>query len=73
MFTDDGQARAFPVAAARAALDDGRPVSALGVTVVPDASGVRATREDGSEVVGHEAFWFAWSQFNPDTLLWQEG
>ena len=73
VITDDGQALAFPVAAARAALDDGRPVSALGVTVVPDASGVRATREDGSEVVGHEAFWFAWSQFNPDTLLWQEG
>jgi len=38
--------------------------------VVPDASGIRAQREDGSEVVGHEAFWFAWSQFNPDTLLW---
>ena len=70
VFTDDSQALAFPVADARAELDAGRPVNALGVTVVPDASGVRATREDGGEVVGHEAFWFAWSQFNPDTLLW---
>jgi hypothetical protein len=71
--TDDGQALAFPVEAARAQLDAGRPVSALGVTVVPDASGLRVTREDGSEVVGHEAFWFAWSQFNPETLLWSGG
>ena len=51
-------------------LEAGRPVSALGVTVVPDASGIRAVRDDGSEVVGHEAFWFAWSQFNPGTMLW---
>ena len=70
--TDAGEALAFPVAAARAELDAGRPVSALGVTLVTDASGVRAISKDGSEVVGHEAFWFAWSQFNPETLLWRE-
>ena len=70
--TDAGEALAFPVAAARAELDAGRPVSALGVTLVTDASGVRAIRMDGSEVVGHEAFWFAWSQVNPETLLWRE-
>ena len=73
VITDDGQAVAFPVAAARAALDAGRPVAALGVTLVADASGVRATRDDGSELAGHEAFWFAWSQFYPDTLLWATG
>lgn len=68
--TDEGTPLAFPVEAARAELEAGRPVSALGVTVVPDASGIRAVREDGSEVVGHEAFWFAWSQFKPGTQLW---
>lgn len=68
--TDDGTPLAFPVAAALAELEAGRPVSALGVSVVPEASGIRAQREDGSAVVGHEAFWFAWSQFNPDTRLW---
>ncbi|MFV2063419.1 MAG: DUF3179 domain-containing (seleno)protein [Chloroflexota bacterium] len=70
VITEDGAAIAFPVAAARSELDAGRPVVALGIVVVADASGVRATREDGSEVVGHEAFWFAWSQFNPDTVVW---
>jgi hypothetical protein len=70
VITDEGQAIAFPVADSRAELAAGRPVSALGVEVVPDASGVRAIREDGSEVAGHEAFWFAWSQFHPDTLVW---
>lgn len=24
----------------------------------------------GSEVTSQEAFWFAWSQFNPDTIVW---
>jgi len=70
VFAEDGSAIAFPVAQARAELDAGRPVAALGIVVVPDASGVRATREDGSEVAGHEAFWFAWSQFYPDTVVW---
>jgi hypothetical protein len=45
-------------------------VAALGIVVIADASGVRATREDGTELVGHEAFWFAWSQFHPDTAVW---
>ncbi len=70
VITDDGVAIAFPVADARAELDAGRPVVALGIVVVADASGVRATRKDGTEVVGHEAFWFAWSQFHPDTVVW---
>ncbi len=70
VITDDGAAIAFPVADARAELDAGRPVAALGIVVVADASGLRATRGDGTEVVGHEAFWFAWSQFHPDTLVW---
>jgi len=70
VISDDGVISAFPVAATRAELDAGRPVVALGIVVVVDASGVRATREDGTEVVGHEAFWFAWSQFHPDTVVW---
>ena len=70
VITDDGAAIAFPVAEARTELDAGRPVAALGIVVVADGSGVRATREDGTAVVGHEAFWFAWSQFHPDTALW---
>ncbi|MBA2632243.1 MAG: DUF3179 domain-containing protein, partial [Chloroflexi bacterium] len=24
----------------------------------------------GEELPAHEAFWFAWSQFHPETLVW---
>ena len=30
----------------------------------------KRTSDDGSDAGGHQAFWFAWSQFRPDTLLW---
>ncbi|MDG1339159.1 MAG: DUF3179 domain-containing (seleno)protein [Paracoccaceae bacterium] len=36
-----------------------------------DAGGIRAIGEDGQDVGSHQAFWFAWSQFHPDTVLWQ--
>ena len=70
VFADDGTAIAFPVEQAIAELAAERPVQLMGVVLVADASGVRAAREDGTEVVGHEAFWFAWSQFHPETLVW---
>ena len=66
----DGIPVAFDVAAARAVLTRGGTVEFEGISVVADGSGVRASLEDGSELAGHEAFWFAWSQFHPDTLLW---
>ncbi len=66
----DGTPLAFPVADAKFALDEGQPVELAGVVVVAGGDGLRAQRADGSEVVAHEAFWFAWSQFNPDTLVW---
>ena len=70
VIADDGTTVAFPVAAARAELATGRPVAAPGIDVVADGSGIRATRGDGSEIAAHEAFWFAWSQFHPETLVW---
>jgi len=70
VIADDGSPVAFPVAAARAVLEAGGAVEALGVVVIMDASGVRATDEGGAEMVGHEAFWFAWSQFHPETVVW---
>jgi len=27
---------------------------------------------DGSALGSHQAFWFAWSQFHPQTALWPE-
>ena len=68
---DDGTPVAFGVAAAAAALEAGRTVELGGVTLRPDGGGVRAVDADGNEIEGHQSFWFAWSQFMPDTLLWE--
>jgi hypothetical protein len=65
VIADDGTPIAFPVAAARRYLDDGGSIEALGVVVVADASGLRAL-----DRAAHEAFWFAWSQFHPATVVW---
>ena len=40
--------------------------------VILDAGGVRAISVDGTARPSHQAFWFAWSQFYPQTQLWNE-
>lgn len=69
-FTGDGVPVAFAVEDAVRALRDGRDVRIDGVAAVLDGDGIRLVDEDGDEVVSHEAFWFAWSQFHPTTALW---
>ena len=44
-------------------------VAAAGVELVADGGGLRA-RSRRRELPAHQAFWFAWSQFHPDTALW---
>ena len=67
----DGTPIAFGVDAAAAALEAGRTVELGGVTLRLDGGGVRAVDAAGNEIEGHQSFWFAWSQFMPDTLLWE--
>ena len=67
----DGGAVAFPVDVARTHLESGGTIVHQGVQVVADASGLTAIAADGTDPGVHEAFWFAWSQFHPDTQLWQ--
>lgn len=71
--TADGRPVAFDAARARTELAAGRPVTAEGVDVVADGGGLRARTPDGVELPAHEAFWFAWSQFHPGTVLWPAG
>jgi hypothetical protein len=71
--TPDGRFVAFPVDQAKAALDTGDEVELAGILLVPDGSGLRPVFTDGGETAGHQAFWFAWSQFHPETLLWAPG
>jgi len=64
----DGTPVAFPVMAASASLIAG-DIEFHGLTVrLEDA--IRVYDADGNELVSHEAFWFAWSQFHEGTLLW---
>jgi hypothetical protein len=66
---DDGTPVAFPAAAAREALAAGATVTLTGVAVLSDGGGLRAEFR-GEPIPSHQAFWFAWSQFHPGTLLW---
>ncbi len=68
--TPSGNALAFHSATARAALLDGQTVSADGVELRLVGGGLQAFTTDGEPIASHEAFWFAWSQFHPDTDLW---
>jgi hypothetical protein len=65
----DGRPIAFHVEAAVGLLTEGRAVTVDGIELRLDGSGVRAFR-DGADAGGHQAFWFAWSQFYPDTVVW---
>jgi len=66
----DGRPVAFAAERARAALDAGRPVSLAGVELALDGGGVGARGPGGDDLVPHQSYWFAWSQFHPDTALW---
>ncbi len=67
----DGVAVAFPSEAATAAIVAGGEVELAGVRLEESGDGLVALdAETGEPIAAHEAFWFAWSQFHPDTELW---
>jgi hypothetical protein len=67
----DGGAVAFPSDAASEAIAAGAEVVLDGVALVPDGDGLRSIdAASGEPLTAHEAFWFAWSQFHPDSALW---
>lgn len=69
---DDGTALAFPSEEATAAFNTGDVVELAGVALEQSGDGLVAVDlATGDAVVAHESFWFAWSQFHPDTLLWE--
>jgi hypothetical protein len=70
VMSPDGQAIAFPAELARATLLDGDDVLMEGVALTLDGGGLRAVTNAGDDLPTHQAFWFAWSQFRPDTLVW---
>lgn len=72
VITESGQPVAFQRSAALVALRGGSAISVANVRLELDAGGIKAVDADGEDVGSHQAFWFAWSQFYPQTTLWPE-
>ncbi|MFK7890204.1 MAG: DUF3179 domain-containing (seleno)protein [Granulosicoccus sp.] len=70
VISPSGTPLAFQLEQALLALDDGQQIKFAGVQLVRDGNGVRAVDDEGRDLGSHQAFWFAWSQFHPDTQLW---
>ena len=68
--TASGTPVAFQRSTALVALQQGREIAFENVRLELDAGGIRAVDVDGSDLGSHQAFWFAWSQFHPNTELW---
>ena len=69
--TASGKPIAFQRSAAMLALRDGVEIGFENVRLELVAGGIRAVDVDGTDLGSHQAFWFAWSQFHPDTELWK--
>lgn len=70
--TANGQPVAFQRSAALIALRQGTSIKVGDIRLKLDAGGIEAVDADGADVGSHQAFWFAWSQFYPETVLWPE-
>ncbi|MEM9355259.1 MAG: DUF3179 domain-containing (seleno)protein [Pseudomonadota bacterium] len=68
--TASGKPVAFQRSKAFVALKNGKEIAFENVRLKLDAGGIRAVDADGSDLGSHQAFWFAWSQFHPKTVLW---
>lgn len=72
VITASGKPVAFLRSKAFVALKKGDNIAFENVRLKLDAGGIRAVDADGSDLGSHQAFWFAWSQFHPQTALWPE-
>ncbi|MEM1387029.1 MAG: DUF3179 domain-containing (seleno)protein [Pseudomonadota bacterium] len=70
--TASGTPVAFQRAPAFVALSRGDEIAFENVRLELDAGGIKAVDADGSDLGSHQAFWFAWSQFHPETALWTQ-
>ena len=70
VITSSGDAIAFVVRAAHAALLRGEEITFDNVRLILDGGGVKAVGANGEDIGSHQAFWFAWSQFHPNTEVW---
>ena len=71
--TASGKPVAFQRSKALIALRAGEEIGVENVRLELDAGGVKVVDTGGKDLGSHQAFWFAWSQFYPETALWPEG
>lgn len=69
--TASGTPVAFQRSRALVALKRGQEIAFENVRLEIAAGGIKAVDADGTDLGSHEAFWFAWSQFHPETELWE--
>ncbi len=67
---ESGTPIAFHLPKAIDALVNDETIEFENIKLVLDGGGVKAVSKSGEDLGGHQAFWFAWSQFYPDTQLW---
>ncbi|MEM6407887.1 MAG: DUF3179 domain-containing (seleno)protein [Pseudomonadota bacterium] len=70
VITASGQPVAFQRSTALAALLRGEEIAVENIRLALDAGGIKAVDVNGKDLGSHQAFWFAWSQFHPNTELW---
>ncbi|MGH2759768.1 MAG: DUF3179 domain-containing (seleno)protein [Actinomycetota bacterium] len=69
--TPEGTAVAFPMEEAHRWLRTGKKIAAFGVELRLRAGGLAARSDRSPEsLIGQRAFWFAWSQFHPRSMIW---
>ena len=68
----NGRPLAIHVNSALGAIQRGEIVVIDDIRVVQSGDGLLAFDSDGNQITAHQAFWFAWSQFNPATDLWPD-
>jgi len=68
--TESGKPVAFQRSTALISLTRGDEIVFENVRLELDAGGIKAVDDKGADLGSHQAFWFAWSQFHPETDLW---
>ena len=70
IITASGKPVAFQRSKAFLTLKKGNSIVYEDVHLELDAGGIKAVDANGANLGSHQAFWFAWSQFHPETILW---
>ena len=70
LVTPSGTPIAFQRSKAMATLLQGQSVEFENIRLELSAGGIKAVDDTGADLGSHQAFWFAWAQFHPTTVLW---